>query len=100
VVIQPAFDFKKSGAVPYFLFPYHLVDTLGHNERYTPQISCEFGCQAMLLKIKPSFLELETALRDINTRWRRRNRKDHEGELDAEVDNLWSRWAKYPEGIQ
>lgn len=56
-----------------------------------PLIACEFGRQAMPLKIKPSFAELEATLRDINTQWRRRNGKSHEGReggLNAEVDNF------------
>lgn len=56
-----------------------------------PQVACEFGRQAMPLKIKPSFAELETTLRDINTQWRRRKGKNSEGGeggLNAEVDNF------------
>jgi len=56
-----------------------------------PLTACEFGRQAMPLKIKPSFAELETTLRDVNTKWRRRKGKNSEGGeggLNAEVDNF------------
>ncbi len=51
-----------------------------------PQTACEFGRQAIPVKIKPSFIELETLLRKIGAEWRQRGRKSGESGLDAEVD--------------
>lgn len=55
---------------------------------YAPLIACEFGRQAMPLKIKPSFIELENTLRNINRRLNCIGIKTREGGLDAAVDNF------------
>lgn len=49
-------------------------------------IACEFGRQAVPLKIKPSFIELEDTLRDINRQLTCIGIKTREGGLDAAVD--------------
>ena len=60
----------------------------GAMKGYAPQIACEFGRQAVPLKIKLSFVELEDMLRGINRQFNRSDMKTREGGLDAAVDKF------------
>jgi chemotaxis protein MotA len=53
-----------------------------------PRVACEYGRQAIPQKIKPSFIELENTLRDINRRFRSHGQQNHEVGLDAMVDSF------------
>lgn len=55
---------------------------------YAPQVASEFGRQAVPLKFKPKFIELEDMLKEIRSTTRQQGKPFRQGGLDAAADSF------------